>query len=102
MSAYAITFPSRVFRERAPRRAPQRKKRVTVDHDHAFFLAKVEAPSGFEPEMEVLQTSALPLGDGADWKRIPRGKEHRIVPDAPQAIKEAGHALVRRQAPLVQ
>jgi hypothetical protein len=27
---------------------------------------KLEAPSGFEPEMEVLQTSALPLGDGAD------------------------------------
>ena len=27
----------------------------------------MEAPSGFEPEMEVLQTSALPLGDGADW-----------------------------------
>jgi hypothetical protein len=26
---------------------------------------KLEAPSGFEPEMEVLQTSALPLGDGA-------------------------------------
>ena len=26
---------------------------------------KLAAPSGFEPEMEVLQTSALPLGDGA-------------------------------------
>jgi hypothetical protein len=25
----------------------------------------LEAPSGFEPEMEVLQTSALPLGYGA-------------------------------------
>jgi len=23
---------------------------------------KMEAPSGFEPEMEILQTSALPLG----------------------------------------
>jgi len=31
-----------------------------------FVEEKVEAPSGFEPEMEVLQTSALPLGDGAD------------------------------------
>ena len=31
---------------------------------------KVEAPSGFEPEMEVLQTSALPLGYGAP--RVPR------------------------------
>jgi hypothetical protein len=29
---------------------------------------ELEAPSGFEPEMEVLQTSALPLGDGADLK----------------------------------
>ena len=26
----------------------------------------MEAPSGFEPEMEVLQTSALPLGYGAE------------------------------------
>ena len=30
-----------------------------------FCQEKLEAPSGFEPEMEVLQTSALPLGDGA-------------------------------------
>ena len=30
----------------------------------------MEAPSGFEPEMEVLQTSALPLGDGADWDAV--------------------------------
>ena len=29
---------------------------------------KLEAPPGFEPGMEVLQTSALPLGDGADMK----------------------------------
>jgi len=28
----------------------------------------LEAPPGFEPGMEVLQTSALPLGDGADRK----------------------------------
>ena len=28
---------------------------------------KLEAPPGFEPGMEVLQTSALPLGDGAGW-----------------------------------
>ena len=30
-----------------------------------FAEAKLEAPPGFEPGMEVLQTSALPLGDGA-------------------------------------
>jgi hypothetical protein len=28
-------------------------------------LSTVEAPTGFEPVMEVLQTSALPLGYGA-------------------------------------
>ena len=31
-----------------------------------FTGKKLEAPPGFEPGMEVLQTSALPLGDGAD------------------------------------
>ena len=31
-------------------------------------LNNLEAPPGFEPGMEVLQTSALPLGDGADRK----------------------------------
>src|SRR3954466_3422215 len=30
-----------------------------------WTLARLEAPPGFEPGMEVLQTSALPLGDGA-------------------------------------
>jgi uncharacterized protein YodC (DUF2158 family) len=35
-----------------------------------FFIRKrLEAPPGFEPGMEVLQTSALPLGDGAGRKR---------------------------------
>jgi hypothetical protein len=29
------------------------------------MVSKLEAPPGFEPGMEVLQTSALPLGDGA-------------------------------------
>ena len=28
---------------------------------------ELEAPPGFEPGIEVLQTSALPLGDGAGW-----------------------------------
>ena len=31
----------------------------------AFLLGNLEAPPGIEPGMEVLQTSALPLGDGA-------------------------------------
>ena len=36
------------------------------DSEHAKLLKELEAPPGFEPGMEVLQTSALPLGDGAD------------------------------------
>ena len=32
-----------------------------------FIEERLEAPPGFEPGMEVLQTSALPLGDGAGW-----------------------------------
>ena len=58
----------------------------------------MEAPSGFEPEMEVLQTSALPLGDGAVWKRIPQRREHRIVPDAPEPIKAADQAPLSRRS----
>ena len=30
----------------------------------------MEAPGGFEPPIEVLQTSALPLGDGAAALRV--------------------------------
>ena len=30
----------------------------------------MEAPPGFEPGMEVLQTSALPLGYGADLEGL--------------------------------
>ena len=37
------------------------------------FFVTLEAPPGFEPGMEVLQTSALPLGDGAGRNRIVRG-----------------------------
>jgi hypothetical protein len=29
------------------------------------FLREMEAPGGLEPPIEILQTSALPLGDGA-------------------------------------
>ena len=40
----------------------------------AYELEKVlEAPPGFEPGMEVLQTSALPLGDGAGRNQLGRG-----------------------------
>jgi hypothetical protein len=36
-----------------------------ADPTDQFAEEKVEAPPGFEPGVEVLQTSALPLGDGA-------------------------------------
>lgn len=49
----------------------------------------MEAPPGFEPGMEVLQTSALPLGDGADQKGSWGTGKHRIVPDAYGAINIA-------------
>src|SRR5207237_2544602 len=35
-------------------------------HRRSVSLRNLEAPPGFEPGIEVLQTSALPLGDGAD------------------------------------
>src|SRR5574339_602172 len=35
--------------------------------------SELEAPPGFEPGMEVLQTSALPLGDGAGRNSIVQG-----------------------------
>ena len=39
---------------------------------------KVEAPPGFEPGVEVLQTSALPLGDGAVKKcRAAEGRRNQ-------------------------
>ena len=37
----------------------------SVTHVPGTDRRMLEAPPGFEPGMEVLQTSALPLGDGA-------------------------------------
>ena len=52
-------------------------------------MKRLEAPPGFEPGVEVLQTSALPLGDGADRMRMLQDGEHRIVPEAYGTIKDA-------------
>jgi hypothetical protein len=41
---------------------------VLLEHNPSKLNWKLEAPPGFEPGMEVLQTSALPLGDGAGRK----------------------------------
>ena len=52
---------------------------------------ELEAPPGFEPGMEVLQTSALPLGDGAPWTCDFAGGRTRIVPQtlrAPARVRE--------------
>ena len=38
------------------------------------LVKKLEAPPGIEPGMEVLQTSALPLGDGAPLACVTRGR----------------------------
>src|SRR5262245_2224992 len=40
-------------------------KSASANGIREFPKQKLEAPPGFEPGMEVLQTSALPLGDGA-------------------------------------
>jgi hypothetical protein len=45
--------------------------------DSRIVEGKMEAPPGFEPGMEVLQTSALPLGYGAgttDGEYLKRGR----------------------------
>ena len=44
-------------------------------------LIELEAPPGFEPGLEVLQTSALPLGDGADHGVPSENGEESIVPE---------------------
>ena len=68
-------------RSRSTMLAPER--RCEVVHLKCFEL---EAPPGFEPGMEVLQTSALPLGDGAGWNCV-RGKD--------QAASKCGYNSVR-------
>ena len=52
---------------------------------------RLEAPPGFEPGMEVLQTSALPLGDGAGWNYL-------LVQESPAASQAQGQQ--RAQQPV--
>ena len=66
-SCITTATPDRHLRNCAPRRGVStllrwRGQRAVV---RASSRVGMEAPSGFEPEMEVLQTSALPLGYGA-------------------------------------
>jgi integrase len=71
-----------------------------------FAEEKLEAPPGFEPGMEVLQTSALPLGDGAPRRAMdeciarPWSPPARGLPTGcpPPRQRRFGAAL-RRSAP---
>ena len=69
-SLFELRSDSRAFRSN------KNRPRTQAQAIHANFLMNLEAPPGFEPGMEVLQTSALPLGDGADssscWYRKTR------------------------------
>ena len=58
----------------------------------AVFVRKsLEAPPGFEPGMEVLQTSALPLGDGAGRTScFGAGESGRVLAGATTARARAG------------
>src|SRR5262245_59797841 len=51
---------------------------------------ELEAPPGFEPGMEVLQTSALPLGDGA-------GRNYELCRKTPAASRPGGDSARRNQ-----
>jgi hypothetical protein len=53
---------------------------VFADGDLRDFLRILEAPPGFEPGVEVLQTSALPLGDGASIGECVFGKRLEYSP----------------------
>ena len=56
----------------------------------------VEAPPGFEPGVEVLQTSALPLGDGASkWHAGLKGP--RFVTAGPKAVRHIDRKKLERE-----
>ena len=46
--------------------------RLTFRQTHLYRFVNMEAPTGFEPVVKVLQTSALPLGYGAILERVTR------------------------------
>jgi hypothetical protein len=93
-----------VYPQPTPLRPVESMKPENYDHDpevarlmgrapQIHSQEKLEAPSGFEPEMEVLQTSALPLGDGAV-----SGSLARLKPcgTKPRAAMGAGYRLNER------
>jgi hypothetical protein len=60
------------------------------------LLIGLEAPPGFEPGMEVLQTSALPLGDGAGWNSVREGKESpaRVYTQGQQRARQPVRCII--------
>ena len=65
--------------ERAAEKCTSRKPLGTDAGRYRALEAKLEleAPPGFEPGIEVLQTSALPLGDGAGRNCV-QGESGRV------------------------
>lgn len=44
---------------------PPRRRNNILNYNFKTLIMQMEAPTGFEPVIKVLQTSALPLGYGA-------------------------------------
>ena len=63
----------------------------------------MEAPPGIEPGMEVLQTSALPLGDGALWSSShgPSPREEPQILESTSGVQSGSMAAARRMLPIV-
>ena len=58
-------------------------------------IQEMEAPPGFEPGMEVLQTSALPLGDGAGRTSIMQGNPAACYARRQQRSGESNASIIR-------
>ena len=81
-SASALRRPTRLF-------AKMDTLESSCTHVSGIDLESLEAPPGFEPGMEVLQTSALPLGDGAGRNRLYEGSSGRELEAATTARRRA-------------
>jgi len=66
------------------------RARRAAGESRGIAQESVEAPSGFEPEMEVLQTSALPLGYGA------RNQLGKLLPKSLRRKVGAGNGIRTR------
>jgi hypothetical protein len=95
--------------------AERPRARSEVENLKRLHRAKLnlEAPPGFEPGMEVLQTSALPLGDGAarsgvaSLTGLPYRRSLTIARNqhrtrAASANQPRGSAVVSRRAAVVR